>query len=71
MMWVVDEGDLTRQRLIIIKPRPQGARNHKGSCSMRSEEKPEIASLPLFCEMNEAERERIFSASFLQVFRPS
>lgn len=37
---------------------------------MRSEEKPEIASLPLFCEMNEAERERIFSASFLQVFPP-
>lgn len=37
---------------------------------MRPGEKPEIARLPLFCEMAEAERERIFSGSFLQVFPP-
>lgn len=37
---------------------------------MRPAEKPEIAQLPLFREMNEAERERIFSGSFLQVFPP-
>lgn len=37
---------------------------------MRPGEKPEIAQLPLFREMNEAERERIFSGSFLQVFPP-
>lgn len=37
---------------------------------MRSGERPEIARLPLFAKMNEAERERIFSGSFLQVFPP-
>jgi len=37
---------------------------------VRPGEKPEIAQLPLFREMNEAERERIFSGSFLQVFPP-
>lgn len=37
---------------------------------MRSGEKPEIARLPLFREMREEERERIFSGSFLQVFPP-
>lgn len=37
---------------------------------MRPGEKPEISRLPLFCEMGEAERERIFSGSFLQVFPP-
>lgn len=37
---------------------------------MRPGEKPEIALLPLFREMNDAERERIFSGSFLQVFPP-
>lgn len=37
---------------------------------MRPGEKPEIARLPLFREMGEAERERIFSGSFLQVFPP-
>lgn len=37
---------------------------------MRPGEKPEIARLPLFREMKEAERERIFSGSFLQVFPP-
>lgn len=37
---------------------------------MRPGEKPEIAQLPLFREMNDSERERIFSSSFLQVFPP-
>lgn len=37
---------------------------------MRAGEKPEIARLPLFREMVEDERERIFSGSFLQVFPP-
>lgn len=37
---------------------------------MRPGEKPEIARLPLFREMAEPERERIFSGSFLQVFPP-
>jgi CRP/FNR family transcriptional activator FtrB len=37
---------------------------------VRSGEKPEIARLPLFREMREEERERIFSGSFLQVFPP-
>lgn len=37
---------------------------------MRPAEKPEIARLPLFREMQDAERERIFSGSFLQVFPP-
>lgn len=37
---------------------------------MRPAEKPEIASLPLFRDMAEAERERIFASSFLQVFPP-
>jgi len=37
---------------------------------VRPGEKPEIARLPLFSEMKEVERERIFSGSFLQVFPP-
>lgn len=37
---------------------------------MRPGEKPEIANLPLFREMQETQRERIFSGSFLQVFPP-
>ncbi|QKG72179.1 helix-turn-helix domain-containing protein [Erythrobacter mangrovi] len=37
---------------------------------MRIEEKPEIARLPLFREMDEAKRERVFAGSFLQVFPP-
>ena len=37
---------------------------------MRPGERPEIANLPLFREMQEAQRERIFSGSFLQVFPP-
>lgn len=37
---------------------------------MRPGEKPEIARLPLFREMQEQQRERIFSGSFLQVFPP-
>ncbi|OJX96312.1 MAG: hypothetical protein BGP00_17145 [Novosphingobium sp. 63-713] len=37
---------------------------------MRAAERPEIAQLPLFREMAESERERIFSGSFLQVFPP-
>lgn len=37
---------------------------------MRASEKPEIALLPLFREMREEQRERIFSGSFLQVFPP-
>ena len=37
---------------------------------MRPGEKPEIARLPLFREMEESQRERIFSGSFLQVFPP-
>lgn len=37
---------------------------------MRPGEKPEIAGLPLFREMQEEQRERIFSGSFLQVFPP-
>ncbi len=37
---------------------------------MRPGEKPEIAHLPLFREMEDAQRERIFSGSFLQVFPP-
>lgn len=37
---------------------------------MRVAEKPEIARLPLFRDMDEEKRERIFSGSFLQVFPP-
>lgn len=37
---------------------------------MRPGEKPEIARLPLFREMQEEQRDRIFSGSFLQVFPP-
>lgn len=37
---------------------------------MRPSEEPEIARLPLFRDMNETERGRIFSGSFLQVFPP-
>ena len=37
---------------------------------MRPGEKPEIAVLPLFRDMAESERERIFSGSFLQLFPP-
>lgn len=37
---------------------------------MRPGERPEIANLPLFREMQELQRERIFSGSFLQVFPP-
>ncbi len=37
---------------------------------MRIGEKPEIAGLPLFRDMDDAMRERIFSGSFLQVFPP-
>ncbi len=37
---------------------------------MRIGEKPEIARLPLFGEMDEAMRERVLSGSFLQVFPP-
>lgn len=36
--------------------------------NVRPGEKPEIARLPLFREMQEEQRERIFSGSFLQVF---
>jgi len=38
---------------------------------LRTAEKPEIAALPFFASMAPDERERIFSASFLQVFPPS
>jgi CRP/FNR family transcriptional activator FtrB len=38
--------------------------------NVRPGEKPEIARLPLFREMQEEQRERIFSGSFLQVFPP-
>jgi CRP/FNR family transcriptional activator FtrB len=38
--------------------------------TVRSGERPEIARLPLFSEMDEDKRERIFSGSFLQVFPP-
>lgn len=38
--------------------------------NVRPAEKPEIARLPLFREMQEEQRERIFSGSFLQVFPP-
>ncbi len=37
---------------------------------MRAGERPEIARLPLFAEMNEEQRERVFAASLLQVFPP-
>lgn len=37
---------------------------------MRPGEKPEIARLPLFREMQDEQRERIFSGAFLQVFPP-
>ena len=37
---------------------------------MRAGERPEIAKLPLFAEMNEVQRERVFTASLLQVFPP-
>lgn len=37
---------------------------------MRAAEKPEIAALPLFRDMDDSERERIFSGSFLQTFPP-
>lgn len=38
--------------------------------SVRQGERPEIAQLALFRDMDDAERERIFSGSFLQVFPP-
>ena len=38
------------------------------SAHMRPGEKPEIARLPLFREMDDALREQIFAGSFLQVF---
>lgn len=38
--------------------------------SVRPGERPEIAQLPLFSQMEFSERERIFSGSFLQVFPP-
>ncbi len=44
--------------------------NDYRSQNLRPAEKPEIAKLPLFREMREDERERIFSGSFLQVFPP-
>ncbi len=37
---------------------------------MRPGEKPEISQLPLFREMGDSDRERIFAGSFLQVFPP-
>ncbi|MEN9926148.1 MAG: hypothetical protein RL268_2274 [Pseudomonadota bacterium] len=37
---------------------------------MRPGERPEIARLPLFREMQDEQRERIFSGAFLQVFPP-
>lgn len=37
---------------------------------MRAGERPEIAKLPLFAEMNEEQRDRVFAASLLQVFPP-
>jgi CRP/FNR family transcriptional activator FtrB len=37
---------------------------------VRVAEKPEIAKLPLFREMQDEQRERIFSGSFLQAFPP-
>ncbi len=37
---------------------------------MRPGERPEIANLPLFREMQDRQRDRIFSGSFLQVFPP-
>lgn len=37
---------------------------------VRIGEKPEIARLPLFRDMDDGKRERIFSGSFLQVFPP-
>lgn len=37
---------------------------------MRKGERPELAKLSLFAEMNEEQRERVFSASHLQVFPP-
>ncbi|WP_427965522.1 cyclic nucleotide-binding domain-containing protein [Altererythrobacter sp.] len=37
---------------------------------MRVGERPEIAQLPLFREMDDAKRERVFAGSFLQVFPP-
>ena len=37
---------------------------------MRTGERPEIARLPLFAEMNEEQRDRVFAASLLQVFPP-
>lgn len=38
---------------------------------MRSAEKPEIAALPLFASMDPEKRDRVFAASFLQVFPPA
>ncbi len=37
---------------------------------MRPGERPEIAKLPLFREMRDAQRDRIFTGSFLQAFPP-
>lgn len=37
---------------------------------VRIGEKPEIARLPLFREMDDAKRERVFAGSFLQAFPP-
>jgi len=38
---------------------------------VRAAEKPEIAALPIFAEMDPEQRERIFANAFLQVFPPA
>lgn len=46
-------------------PYPEGKVEER---NLRDGERSEIAGLPLFADMDEAARERIFAASFLQVF---
>ena len=64
----VGEGVTSIHHLIIINFSP--AIRQARSLTLRPAEKPEVANLPLFRAMNEEERDRIFSGSFLQVFPP-
>lgn len=62
---------LSIQELIRINsPARTGCYEREVSSFVRIGEKPEIARLPLFREMDDAKRERIFAGSFLQVFPP-
>lgn len=61
----------SRRQLIYINRSARDRADLEGvTHTVRYGERPEIARLPLFSEMAENERERIFTGSFLQVFPP-